>query len=102
MIGQQGLIRRHHMLAMSNGLENQIFGNRLSTDQLDHDVDIRMCSNFMCIVCHDDSRISQLTRFLQILVGNHGYDNVAPRPAGNFLVIAFKNGIRTSTNRTDT
>ena len=40
MHSQQGFVGCHHMLAGSNRFEHQLFGDAITTDEFDHDVDV--------------------------------------------------------------
>src|SRR5690606_24678050 len=48
--GDQRLVGGHHMLAVVDGFEHQLFGNGVAADQLDDDVDLRVANQRQHIV----------------------------------------------------
>ena len=96
--GQQGLIGGDDMLAIVDGLQYQLFRNRIAADQLDHDIDIRIRYNFIRIGRDSHPFPRELARLLQVAIGNHANDNAPAGPARDFFLVAFEHGIRTATD----
>ncbi len=78
------------MLAVGDRLHHQVFGDPVATDQLDHDVDIRIGDDQVGVVDHDALAIRQLSGALYIEVGDHRNLDAAASAAHDLFLIAPK------------
>lgn len=68
---QQCLVGSHHMLAVGNGLENEILGHTVSADQFDNNVDIRIVHQQITVGNHFAVAIDDPARHFHIPVSHH-------------------------------
>ena len=98
---QQGFVGSHHMLARRNGLEHQLSGHAVATDQLHHDIDLGVCNHRAGIAHHRHRITHNPTRTLKIQIGHDCQLNVTAGAPGDFLPIASQDGVYTATDGTD-
>ena len=80
------------MLAVFDGLQYQFLRDGIAANQLDNDIDVRIGDHFVCIAGNDDLIARNLARLLDIAIGNHADDDIAPGATCDFFLIAFENG----------
>jgi hypothetical protein len=52
MHSEQSFVGRDHVLACINGFKHQLLGNAITTDQLNHDVNLGVGNDLTCITDH--------------------------------------------------
>src|SRR5690606_24595767 len=82
--GQQGLVGRDHVLALGNGLQDAVAGDRIAPHQLDDDVDVRILRQRHAVGGDGDIGADQRTR-LGHVAHRHGGDFDAPPGAAGDL-----------------
>ena len=88
MHGDQCLVGGDHVLAILDGLEHQLLGNGVATDQLDDDIDFRVVDQFEDV--GGDGCSAGIALRVGVTRGNLGNDNAPPGTAGNLLGITFE------------
>src|SRR5690606_17010919 len=88
MHGDQCLVGGHHVLAILDGLEHQLLGNGVATDELDDDIDFRVVDQLEDV--GGDGCSAGIALRVGVTRGNLGNDNAPPGTAGNLLGITFE------------
>ena len=99
--GQQRLVGGDDVLAVGDGLQHQLFRDRIAADQLDHDVDVRIRYNFIRIGGDSHPFPRELARLLQVAIGDHANDDAAAGAARDFFLVAFEHGKRAAADGAD-
>ena len=76
------------MLACCNGLHHQAFGNAVTTNELNHNVNFGIGNDLPRITHHFDMGPHQSLRFGHIQIGHHGDFNATASTALDFFLIA--------------
>ncbi len=87
MLGDQRLIRRDHMLALLNGIENQLACDRGATNQLYQNIDIGIAGNRKYIF--GNRGIAKLAGGIWAPACHLHYLNAAPRSGIDYVTIAL-------------
>ena len=90
MLRKQRFVRRHHMLAVGNRTHDQVFGQRGTTYDFDHDFHIRMVHHRKRIGGDVSGRSDHAARTVQVAGSNDGNFNAAPGAAFDFLLVALQ------------
>jgi hypothetical protein len=97
----QRLVGSHHMLAVLDGLQHQILGDCVATNQFDHDIDVRIIDNGKRIIRHFARTRSHLTRQFEITVGYLHNLNGTTGATADLHLIALQHGECTTAYSTD-
>ena len=98
MHGQQGLVGRHHVLAVGDGLQHQGFRQVVAADQFDDDVDLGIVDDEHRVI--DDLAGAGDQRFgaRHVAHGDGDDFNAAARAALDFFLVAFQDAERAVTD----
>ena len=77
--GQQGLVGRHHVLSLPDGLENEAFRRLVASDQLDDDGDLRVVQDGLGVLRQELLVHRHRAGRLQIEIGNPLDDDSRPQ-----------------------
>ena len=89
--GQQGLVGRHHMLALGNRGQHQFTRQAAAADGLDHDVDLGVVDDGVGVGGHHNIAITHHgARGRQIAAAHHADFNATAGAAANLGLIALQ------------
>ena len=88
--GQQRLVGGDHMLARGNGFQHQLLGQRVATNQLDHDVDVGVADDLAGIGHHLGLVAHDLLRQRGVAARHHGDLNATASTAFDFFLVALQ------------
>ena len=100
--GQQRLVGRHHVLAIFNGFEHQVFGNGVAANQLDHHIHIGAGNGGKGVVHHLNTVTHNAAGVVHIAVCHHGNFNAAPRARLDLGLVALQDFEYTAANSANT
>ena len=89
---QQRLVGGHHMLAVLDRREDQILGNCVPADQLDHDVDLGIAHDGKRVIRDLRRAVDEAARLLHIPIGDRADQDLAARAARDLSLIAGEHG----------
>jgi len=101
MHGQQGLVGRDDMLAVGDGLHDQLLGHAIAADQFDDDVDLGIIDDGKGIIRHRHIATGDLLGQFDILVCHLNDANRPTGTPGNFSFIAGQDRKCAATDRAD-
>src|SRR5207253_791441 len=101
VLRKQRLVRGDDVLAIRNGLENQLARDARAADQFDDDVDVRALDDLERVAADRCGASRELSGFLEVLVGDHFDRDIASRAAGDLFTVPPKHGKCAATYRTN-
>jgi hypothetical protein len=101
VLGQQGLVGGHHVLAVVDRLQNEFPGDAVATDQLDDDVDLGVADDGKGVVGHPAASTGKLPGPFQVLVGDDTDLNRTTGAAGDFFSVALEYRVGAATDGAD-
>ena len=87
--GQQGLVGGDHVFAGGYRFHHQLFGDAITADEFDDDVDVRVGNDGARIADHADIRADRRAGSGQIQISHHGDFNATPGAALDLRLVAF-------------
>ena len=102
MHGQQGLVGGDHVLAVLDGLQDQLLGHAVAADELHHNVDFRIRHHRESVVRQPGGGAGgDLPGQLQVLVRHCGDADRPAGAAGDFFLVTLENGEGAATDGAD-
>ena len=87
---QQSFVGSHHMLAGSNRFEHQLFGDAITTNEFNHDVDVWIGNHLSRVIHHFYSATHNRLGTGGVQVSDHRDLYWATRAALYFFLVAFE------------
>ena len=99
--GQQRLVGRHHVLAVLDRGQDQVLGDGVAADQLDHDVDVGIAHHREGVVGQPCCIPDDGARPREILVCDDGDLDAAAGTPGDLALVAIEDAERAAADRAD-
>ena len=89
------------MFAVGDGLHDQVFGNAVAADQLNHDIDVGVRDDQITVTNDFALTVGELACALDVEVGHHDDLNRPASAGADFGLITLQDGEGASTNGAD-